>query len=269
MQYIVELIELWWACLTTAMKSRSLDFPLSLILGLMLGLLFCWLLGQSVKLWNRRYQLSLTLKLLCGLTVPLTIIFTLTFTSSKNLEEAIRLRLLTWKEKALADQDWQRDCFNQAWDAVAKLGHEPSVRLSPSPRTDPSIHIIAMSHAESKSAVARTYASVALRRFEADHSYIASILNSSTEVPKERIDVSMLSWFKDHPGEAYPLEQGMNLAIGMLLDEAKPQIAPVVSYTQRLSFAFFLLCQIIPFFILSFFAHRANCPATVASAPSF
>jgi hypothetical protein len=263
MQYTIDYLELWWACLTVAMKDRSLAFPISIVVGGLIGALFWWLATQWTKLWNKRYQVRVGLQVLCGFTLLLTIIFSVTFASSKNLEEVIKFRLQKWKETALGDQDWTKECFCDAWDAVAKLGLEASVRLSPSPRTDSSLRIITMSHAESKTAVSRTYATKALKRFESDSPYLASILSPAAEIPKERIDLSMLSWFMDHPGQGYPLEQGMNVALGMLQDKPKQKVDDVAAYIQRMSVCLFLIIQIILFVIIALFAHQANRPASV------
>jgi len=266
MQYTIELLELWMACIIIAMKDRSLAFPISLVIGFALGALFWWLAVKSAKLWNRRFSMKIGLQVLCGLTALLAVIFTVTFASSKNLEDAIKLRLQAWKGLALLNEEWQRESFCDAWDAVARLGTEPNVRLSPSPRTDPSLNLITMGDAVSRAAVSRTYATNSLRRFEIDHPYMASILSPASDIPKERIDISMLSWFKDHPGQPYPIEEGVNVAIGMLQDGAKAQVDAVASYTRRMSAALFIISQILLFVIIAFCAHRSNRPATSIKA---
>lgn len=266
MNYTVELLELWWACLTAAMKDRSLVFPISLVLGALIGGIFWWLAALSARLWNRRFYLKPGLQVLCGIAALLAIVFSITFASSRNMEEAVKIRLQQWKEKAISDADWQNACFYDAWDAVAELGHESDVRLSPSPRTDKSLNLMSMGHPESRRAVARTYASAALDRFEKDRPYLASILNPSSEIPKDRIDTSMINWFRDHAGQPYPLEQGVQVAVGMLEDGAKQQTEAVAAYTRRLSLALFLISQFIVFITIGYFAHRANRPASAARA---
>jgi hypothetical protein len=263
MQYIIDYLELWWDCLTVAMKDRSLAFPISIVIGVLIGTLFWWLATQWSKLWNKRYQVRVGLQMLCGFTLLLTVVFTVTFASSKKLEEVIKFRLQKWRETALGDQDWTRECFCDAWDAVAKLGHEPTVRLSPSPRTDPSLHVIAMSHAESKTAVGRTYATKALKRFKSSCPYLATILKPATEIAKETIDASMLSWFMDNPGQGYPLERGMGIALAMLQDGAKHEVDVAATYISRMSIGLFLIIQVILFVIISLFAHQSNRPASV------
>jgi hypothetical protein len=93
---------------------------------------------------------------------------------------------------------------------------------------------------------------------------MASILSTATEVPKDRIDISMLSWFKDHPGESYPLEEGVNVAVGMLQDGAKGQVDAVASYTRRMTVALFIISQMLLFGVIAFFAHLANRPASIS-----
>jgi uncharacterized protein YneF (UPF0154 family) len=266
MQYTVELLELWWACLTAAMKDRSLAFPISLVLGALIGGLFWWLAAMSARLWNRRYYLKTGLQILCGIAALLAVVFAVTFASSKNMEDAVKIRLQQWKEAALSDSDWQDECFSEAWDAVAELGHEADVHLSPSPRTDKSLRLLSMGHPESRSAVARTYASMSLHRFEKDRPYLASILTPSGEIPKDRIDTSMIGWFRENAGQPYPLEQGVIVAVGMLEDGAKQQTEAVAAYTRRLSLALFLITQLIVFITIGYFAHRANRPASAPRA---
>ena len=266
MQYTVELLELWWDCLTAAMKDRSLVFPISLVLGALIGGLFWWLAALSARLWNRRFYLKPGLQVLCGVAALLAIVFSITFASSRNMEEAVKIRLQQWKEKAVNDSEWKRETFCDAWDAVAELGHEPDVRLSPSPRTDKSLTMMSISNPESQRAIAQTYASESLERFEKDRPYLASILSPSSEIPKDRIDASMINWFSENSGEPYPLGEGVLIAIGMLEDSAKQQTEAVAAYTRRLSFALFLITQLIVFITIAYFAHRANRPASAARA---
>lgn len=264
MQYSIELLELWWACLTAAMKDRSLAFPISLVIGLLLGALFWWLAVQSARLWNKRFHMKPGLQVLCGLAAFLAIVLALTFTSSSHMEAAIKLRLSQWKQQMVNDNDWKHEAFCDAYDAVAKLGQEADVPVEPSPRTDPSILKLSMGHAESKKAVIRVYVSSSLEKFKKERPYLHGIINPERDIPEERLDASLVSWFRDHSGEPFPAEQGVEVVATMLEYGAKQQMEPVAEYTKRLSLALFLISQFVVFGAIAFFAHRANRPATRA-----
>lgn len=262
MQYTVEFLELWWSCITAAMKDRSLAFPISLVVGIVTGVLFWYLAALFAKLFNKRFHLKLGLQILCGIAAVLAVIFAITFTSSRFMEEAVKQRIGSWKEAVLLDGGWMHDCFCDAWDAVAQAGHESDVRPEPSPRTDPSIVLMSMGHPESKKAVVRTYANAAFVRFGKDHPYLMSILSPSREIPESRLDASTVSWFTDHPGEPYPLERGIAVVVSILEEQARGQTQSVAQYTKRMSIALFIITQLVVFGIIGYTANRSNLPAT-------
>ena len=261
MQYIVEFLELWGACLKAAFKDRSLAFPITFVVGALAGALFWYLAALVARLFNKRFHLKLGLQILCGGAALLAVIFALTFTSSRYMEEAVKMRLSAWKNEVLLDQDWQHEAFCDAWDAVAKAGHEADVRPEPSPRTDSTINIMSMGHPESKKAVVRTYTHAAFVRFSQDHPYLMSVLSPSPEIPEDRLDASTISWFTDHPGEPYPLERGIAVVVAILEDQARNQTKAVAQYTQRMSIALFGITQLIVFGVIGFIANRSNRPA--------
>jgi len=262
MQYTIELLELWWNCLTIAMKDRSLAFPISVVVGALAGGLFWWLAALSAKLWNRRFHMKAALQVLCGFAAFLAVVLAMTFTSSRHMEKAVAISLNQWKQVTVNDAEWKNEAFCDAWDEVARLGQEPQVRLEPSPRTDPNMSLLSMGHPESKKAVVRVYTSAALGKFRKEKPYLHGIINPEAEVPQARLDTSLVSWFRDNPGSAYPVEQGVEVLAIILEHGAKQQIEPVGAYTRRLSFAIFILTQIFVFVAIAVVAHRSNRPAT-------
>ena len=262
MQYTIELIELWWTCLIIAMKDRSLAFPISAAVGAIAGGLFWWLAALSAKLWNRRFHLKVGLQILCGFAAFMALILALTFTSSRHMEDAVEISLNEWKMATVNDAEWKHEAFCDAWDAVAQLGQEADVRVEPSPRTDPNLNSLSMGSPESKKAVVRVYVSAAVEKFRTEKPYLYGIINPEAEIPQERLDASLLSWFRDNPGSAYPAEQGVEVLAILLEHGAKQQIEPVGAYTRRLTFAIFILTQILVFVAIAVVAHRSNRPAT-------
>jgi hypothetical protein len=264
MQYTIEYLELWWACVASSMKDNSLAFPISLVLGAIAGGLFWWLAAQSARLWNQRYTLNLGVQVLCGVAAMLAVILAITFTSSRHMEAAAKVRLNIWKQETENNQEWKNDAFCEAWDAVARTGQEADVRVEPSPRTDPTLQSLSMGHPESKKAVIRTYVASALKKFAKESPYLHGIINPSPEIPEERLNFSLQSWFTDHPGTPFPAEQGVAVVVTILEEEAKGKIEAVASYTKRLSLALFVITQLIVFGVIAFVANRSNRPATVA-----
>lgn len=261
MQYTVELLELWLACLSAALKDRSLAFPISLFIGALTGGLFWWLAAMSSRLWNKRFHLKIGLQILCGIAAVLAIVFAVTFSSSYKMGDAVKIRISAWTDDIKLDAEWSNEVFCDAWDEVARLGHEADVRMEPSPRTDPSIRLISMGHPESKKAVVRTYVKASFEKFAEDHPYLNSIISPTSEIPEKRLTASTLGWFRDKPGEAYPLSEGVNVVVTMLEEQAKDQVLEVAAYTRRLSIALLLITQFPVFALIAFFAHRANKPA--------
>lgn len=264
MEYTIEYIELWWACVSSAMKDHSLAFPISLFIGALAGGLFWWLAAQSARLWNQRYYLNIGLQILCGTAAMLAVVLAITFSSSKYMEDATKIRLNIWKLDTANNEEWKQEAFCDAWDAVAKVGQEADVRVEPSPRTDPTIQSLSMGNPESKKAVIRTYVSSALTKFATDCPYLNGIINPSAEIPEERLNYSLQSWFTDNPGTAFPAEQGVGVVVTMLEDEAKDKVGSVAAYTKRLSLALFAISQIVVFGVIAFIANRSNRPATIA-----
>lgn len=261
MQYTIEFLELWWACLTSALKDRSLAFPISLLIGAITGGCFWWLAAMSSRLWNRRFHLKLGLQILCAIAAVLAVLFAITFSSSYKMEDAVKSRIAAWTDEVKLDAEWSNEIFCDAWDEVARLGHEADVGVEPSPRTDPSITTISMGNPETKKAVVKIYVKASLEKFKFDHPYLDSIISPSSDLPEGRLNASTLAWFRDHPGEAYPLEEGVNVAVTMLEEQAKDQTLEVSAYTRRLSIALFLITQLLVFVVIAVCAQRSNKPA--------
>ncbi len=101
----------------------------------------------------------------------------------------------------------------------------------------------------------------ALTRFRKDRPYLTGILNPTAEIPEELMNISLVSWFRDHPGQPYPLEEGVVVVTSMLEEGATQQTETVAAYTRRLSLALFIISQLIVFAAIAFFANRSNRPS--------
>lgn len=266
MQYTVELLELWWACLTAAMKDRSLAFPLSVLIGLVLGVLFWWLAALSARLWNRRFHMKPSLQILCGAGALLAVLFAMTFVSAGNLETSIISTARQWKDEVLSDgnQEWRRDSFYRAWDAVADTKSEPTVTRSNNPRINGEDKLLSMGQADAKQAVVRVYVDASRENFQAAHPYLNAILfaDKNNDVPKERMDASIVAWFKEKKdGQPYPISIATALLADHIVEVAKAEAPAAADYTRRVSIALFLITQLLIFIVIGFVAHRSNRPA--------
>jgi hypothetical protein len=265
MQYTVELLELWWACLTAAMKDRSLAFPLSVVIGLVLGALFWWLAALSARLWNRRFYMNPALQILCGAAALLAVVFAMTYVSAKNLETAIIASAGQWKDALLSDgnQAWRQDSFYRAWDAVADTKMEPTVTRSNNPRINGEDKLLSMGHPDAKQAVVRVYVDASRENFKTVHPYLSAVLfaDSTNDVPKGRMDQSIVDWFRQNAGSPYPIEIAIALLADHITEVAKHEAPAAAAYTERVSVALFLITQLLVFVIIGFVAHRSNRPA--------
>lgn len=263
MQYTVELLELWWACLMAAMRDQSLAFPISVFVGLVLGALFWWLSAQSARLWNRRFHLKPALQILCGFAALLAVVFAMTFISAKNIETAINNSTGQWKDFLLSDEnsEWRSAAFYRAWDAVAETRTEPTVTRSNNPRVTGENRVLPMTHPDAKQAVVVSYVDAARDNFEIRHPYLHSILLSdkNNDVPKDLINQSIVEWFREND-TPYPVERAIALLADHIVSVAKAEAPAAAEYTRRISIALFLATQLLVFIIIAIVAHRSNRP---------
>lgn len=260
MNYIGEMLEIWWISLSETMRDQTMRFPIAMVLGAVLACLFWILAAYSARLWNRRFYLNIGLQILCGVTAVLTLIYTLTFVSSDSIKSAVREKLTRWESKAKNDAEWQNEAFKRAYDEVARTGSEPTVKKSPTPRTDPSITSLPMTTPQSKMVVARSHAFSALEYFESECPYLSSILKAPGSVPDEILEADLVDWFTKNPGTSYPQERGVSVLLRILTNEAEKQIEPVVRYTKRLSLGLFLVTQLFVLILIAILAYRSIRP---------
>jgi hypothetical protein len=264
MDYTVDLLNLWWACLIAAMKDSTLAFPISVVVGLLVGVLFWWLAALSARLWNRRFYMKPSLQILCGASALLAVVFAMTFVSAKNLEAAIIASTGKWKDRLLSDtnQQWRDDSFYRAWDAVADTKSEPTVTRSNNPRINNEDKMLSMNSANAKQAVVRVYVDASRESFHAAHPFLSAILlaGENNDVAKGRMDQSIVDWFRGK-NEAYPIELAISLLGDHITEKAKQEAPATASLARRWSVAAFLIIQFMVFTIIGIVAYRSNRPA--------
>jgi hypothetical protein len=175
------------------------------------------------------------------------------------------VRAERWKDHALSDanQEWRNESFYRAWDAVADTKAEPTITRSNNPRINNQDKLLAMGNPDSRQAVLRVYVDASRENFQAAHPYLSAILFSgrSNDVPKERMDQSIVDWFRQNRDKPYPMEIAIQLLTDHITEVAKQEAAAAADYTRRLSVALFLITQLLVFVIIGFVAYRSNRPA--------
>lgn len=238
-------------------EGLAMDGTGKLILWIVLALAFsalCWYICTNyTKLWNKRYHVTGGFHALCGIAALVTFFAVLAFIGLKNTKPVAERMVEEWSEDVVDDYELQNAAFENAFDQVAASGLE-NMRGFRHPSQGGLI--IPLSHPETQLLVSGIYAGAACRDFGAKYPFLGWFLKTDEGVPTELIAADQQAWFRRHPGQNYPLEQGFKLGVRQIQDQLQEQTGRIVRITRGWLVLLFLLVQLIPFGAIGYMAYQ-------------
>ncbi|MFD2570169.1 hypothetical protein ACFSUS_05955 [Spirosoma soli] len=211
--------------------------------------LCAWVCLHYVQLWNKRFQLTMTHKVLTALACTLTFFFVLAFAGLAFMKEVTLARITIWQATIKIDPVWSRETLHKTYESVKKIGKEDFSNF-------PSYEVgVPISQSESKLIVAETYSNEACKNFDAQHPFLSKVVWASPNVPTRIVQEDVEAYFKNKQGQVYPTERAVDLAADHIKTQLTQQAPRVVTLSRIGLVIAFLLVQLIPFGLIGYAAY--------------
>lgn len=251
MEYLVE-------CMRMEARHSAGGFFLTVAIAFALGGL-CWYAAtQYTKLWNLRYNATVTLQVLCAIAAVLTLLFTIAFVSLNYATQIARDRVNAWHKTIKKDRKFLDDTYVKAYYSLKNSGLERFDARNPPPSQPGST--IPISTDKTKLFVGKLYADASLAHFRRTNRFLSQIImpgNQDVPVPVIRDD--MKAFFAAHRNErnpVYNLNHGVDITADLFQKNLESQTHKVVTLARRWITLLFLAVQLIPFGLIGYAAYR-------------
>lgn len=211
--------------------------------------LCAWVCLHYVQLWNKRFQLTLTHKVLTALACTLTFFFVLAFSGLTLMKEITLARIVLWQATVKTDQSWASQTMKKTYDAVKKTGLED---FSNFPNSDVGVPI---TKTQSQLIAAEINADEASRHFSIHHPFLSKIVWTSPNLPTKIVKDDVEAYFKTGVNHSYPQERAIDLAASHIKTQLAEQAPRVVTLSRIGLIVAFLLVQLIPFGLIGYAAY--------------
>ncbi len=214
-----------------------------------------WWLSHLVALnCNRQFSFRVRHHFLCSLAAIATLIFTLLFAGFHYTGDVAEGMVKIWEISIQADDEWSRDTFEKAYEAVYDLRDASGSQLEdftgkPHPKTGQNT-VIPTSHEASKLTAAETYAKGAVDHFRNQYPFLSKILWAHSDSAREGIVKDMQRVFKATPGATYQAKDAIQIAGDRIRQGLDKQTPRVVLISRILLIFAFILVQAITLALL-------------------
>src|SRR2546422_155560 len=130
--------------------------------GLFLAVLCAAASGHYTSLWNKRYRLRLTQKLLCVIAAVSTFLFAITFVAFAFLNDTVDREISTWENQLKSNESFLLNTYQLAYYAVKSRNLED---FSGSPPPEQGGTTFPVTNDESRQVTGEVYATEAYRNF--------------------------------------------------------------------------------------------------------
>ncbi len=214
----------------------------------------CWYACSIyTHMWNRNFQMSPVHHICCAFASLCTLVFVLVFSSLYYTKQAAGASIELWNFQINRDQPWLNRTFAKAYDKVKSLDIED---FSKYPPPEEGGQIVPLSHDESRNAASEVYANEACVNFDRQRPFLSKIVWSKPGIAPDIVEADIHTWFENHRGQVYPLNQGAQLATDNIKERLNAQTPRVVFLSRMVCAVLFLLIQLIPFGLVGWAAYR-------------
>ena len=231
-------------------KMAPSQLGLTLIAAVSITILCAWICLHYVQLWNKRFQLTTTHKVLTTIACTLTFFFVLAFAGLTLMKEITLARITIWQETIKEDQFWANETLAKTYDAVKKTGLEDFTRY-PSPSAG-----VPITKSPSRLIAAEINANEATQHFGERHPFLSKVIWTSPNLPTKIVKDDVESYFKNNNNHTYPQERAIDLAAEHIKTQLIQQAPRVVTLSRIGLVIAFLLVQFIPFGLIGYAAYK-------------
>ncbi|RAJ90086.1 hypothetical protein LX87_05515 [Larkinella arboricola] len=246
-KWIFELISITSGGLT---RMTSSQLGLTFLAAIAITALCAWICLHYVQLWNKRFRLTTTHKVLTALACTLTFFFVLAYAGLSFMKEITAIRISLWQTMTKLDHAWARETLAKTYDAVKEGGFEDFSRY-PSPDSG-----VPITKSESRLIAAEVNANEASRHFSEHHPFLSKIIWTHLELPTKIVKEDVEEYFKEPSNRIYPQERAIDLAAEHIKTQLMQQTPRVVTLSRIALVLAFIIVQLIPFGLIGYAAYK-------------
>ena len=218
--------------------------------GVVAAVLCFFLCSWFTRLWNRKFQASLSHYLWCGLAAFVTIILAVGLAAVMNLGAAAKLRLDQWSAP-FADGGSAPSI--RLWEAEGKALVAAGI-----PQPDPSTQRHSYRDSSGMAVAAKASATEALLIFKENNPFLSQMVAGTTDHAMQAVQQDMETFFQDpaHRGEDYKFPNAIKLLQTVLGEEINRRIPGFQQEALLVAIALFLLVQAAPIVLAGLAAYQ-------------
>ncbi len=250
---LVDLITLLLSGIGLLARDRT-AFLLTLLAAFVIAGLSWYLCNNYVKLWNKRFRLTLTHQVLTVIASLLTFFFVLAFGGLKYMKEVTTFIVTVWEGLEIkADTQWSSATFKKAYYEVKNLNTEDFSR-APTPGNSDSV--IPVKGKKAQETAANVYAAEACKHFDEAHPFLSKIVWSDPEQATANIAQDVTTYFRQNPGSSYSAEKAITIAADTIKTELDKQTPRTVTLSRIALVVFYLFVMAIPLGLIGYAAYK-------------
>lgn len=214
-----------------------------------------WITASNyAKLWNRRYKPTWEHHALCGVAAVFAFIFVLLFSALQFTQDVAKVIVTYWEKVEIQkDENWRNQAFAKAYGAVKALNIED---FGECPAPEKGGNCIPTNQDKSREVSATVYSQEAVRHFNKNHPILRKVLKTNESIPQSLILSDLAEFFRQHPGESYPVSRAIQLASRAISSDLSEQAPKTVTRSRYILVAIFIVFELIPFFVIGYAAYK-------------
>ncbi|RIZ71229.1 MAG: hypothetical protein D0530_05015, partial [Methylococcales bacterium] len=197
-----------------------------LVSGLALGLGLWVFAAFFGRLFYKPYQLTIGQHILCGfLAVLLTPSIPTIYASAAYLKPSLAAMILNWRDSLVQNKAWNDQQFKRQYYEIKKLGLEDFTTY---PAPEQGGKLIPLTKLESRIKSSQIISDDAIENFNLNFPFISTVIGATQNVSAEKVNKDVNEYLNLHPGTAYPIDRGVQLAVMQISTELETQISHVI-----------------------------------------
>jgi hypothetical protein len=211
------------------------------------------------RLWNRKFQATLSHYLWCGVAALVTILLSVGLAAVMNLGAVAKLRLDQWRAPF---EDKGSAQSIRLWEAERK-----GLEAADYPQPDRSENLHKYRDKEAYAVAAKASSAEALLIFKENNPFLYGLIVGTTDRAVKAVQQEMETFFQEHPGEIYDFKASIKLLQADLGDEFNRRIPGFQQAAIWVAVAIFLVVQAVPILLAGLAAYQQIGVSSKRGAP--
>ncbi len=233
-----------------------------LILGLVIGIGLWVLAAFFGRLFYKPYQLTIGHHILCGflLVFMMGSIPPAISGSAAYLTPGLAAMVVNWRDSLIQNKAWNDQQFKKQYYEIKKLGLEDFTAY---PAPEQGGKLIPATKLDTRIKSSQIISDNAIENF--NFTYPLLFIDPIQNVSVEKVNKDVNEYFNLHPGTAYPIDRGVQLAANQISTGLETQISHAIFLVKALPILIIIMGYLSCF---GWIAYDSNKKIQIHSAPS-